>query len=505
MGSADDSELTGMGQDAMMEFIKTHFGGILGPFSEQLGELHQSIALTNANLEDVSARADTADLAEAVRDLRAGLETTNRQVAALEERVTAFDAQLKETQGDVQNTNASLSALESGNRATLAQVKDLQGELVSSNHAMGQLRAGLGDVEAIVKKLGPAIEQQSLDVEGLSGAHRATDKLLRELKKSSEADHKDLQKSVQAIERARRLDATTLATASDALAELRTSAENTKHRVETQGQDGLATRALLAPLKEKCEQACRAAAVQQHQHNEAMKQHKEAMDKLVSLNSKLENLDTSVGIGEGGLKGGGTLMDRVLGIDALLEQTEGSIECLRRAMDSHADQLSSCEQRTSELEGEQPRVQQTISSFRERFRTIESLLELNTEKDAERTEQEAAQEAAQNLMKQTMHGKLAVQAEELEKTNAALQRTGGELGNACRRLEVLEGEIASTSAKVSKLSSGLDATKEYWKGLTRGFRETSERGDLVPTKGAPLLPSVAKTVPLQPLQSARSR
>merc|ERR1712039_900350 len=88
---------------------------------------------------------------------------------------------------------------------------------------------------------------------------------------------------------------------------------------------------------------------------------------------------------------------------------------------------------------------------------------------------------------------MGFQAQEAEmvKTNKALHSTGKDL----------EKSLTCVRGDVSKLRDTLDLTQEYWKGLTKGFRQTHRHvaveSDIFSSKGAvgtAQLPALTKTV-----------
>jgi len=84
--------------------------------------------------------------------------------------------------------------------------------------------------------------------------------------------------------------------------------------------------------------------------------------------------------------------------------------------------------------------------------------------------------------------------ETLSSTSTELAETKSELQSALQRLDDMTN-------KVSELGSGLDLTREYWQGLSRGFRDTHYA---VAVQHSVLPPKTALNVTLPSIQKART-
>merc|ERR1711879_857877 len=82
----------------------------------------------------------------------------------------------------------------------------------------------------------------------------------------------------------------------------------------------------------------------------------------------------------------------------------------------------------------------------------------------------------------------------------ALHGTGKDVEIAGGRMDSLEKDLTCARGDVSKLRETLDLTQEYWKGLTKGFRQTHRsvavENEMFSSKGAigTTLPALTKTV-----------
>merc|ERR1711957_185445 len=109
--------------------------------------------------------------------------------------------------------------------------------------------------------------------------------------------------------------------------------------------------------------------------------------------------------------------------------------------------------------------------------------------------------------KREIMAKFESQASEIADTNVRLERTGLELDATGSRVHNLEEAMAATGDQLAKLSGGLDLTQEYWKGLTKGFRETHRsiavENEMLPQKGmhTTSLPALVKTASPQQCSS----
>merc|ERR1712008_465080 len=104
---------------------------------------------------------------------------------------------------------------------------------------------------------------------------------------------------------------------------------------------------------------------------------------------------------------------------------------------------------------------------------------------------------------------------ELEKTKTSLADTQKDIQERIGpRMRTMEMNVAQITKDVNELKLGMELTEGYWKGLSRGFRETHKGvaidGELVSTprlgSGRKTLPALAKTSPpVTSIGSARCR
>jgi len=76
---------------------------------------------------------------------------------------------------------------------------------------------------------------------------------------------------------------------------------------------------------------------------------------------------------------------------------------------------------------------------------------------------------------------------EIEKQNGALAKTCTQVEAAEAKVGAIEDQLKNTMEEVKKLTTGLDLTQEYWKGLFKGLKETNRsmnsEGEVLPSKG----------------------
>jgi len=103
-------------------------------------------------------------------------------------------------------------------------------------------------------------------------------------------------------------------------------------------------------------------------------------------------------------------------------------------------------------------------------------------------------------MRKNISDKFDVQACEIAKTSSLSQKNGIDIDTVGVRVQSLERGLASSQQDVEKLRSTLDLTQEYWKGLTKGLRQTHRsiavENEMFSTKGSGYsgLPALTKTV-----------
>mmetsp|Transcript_159354 Transcript_159354/g.297209 ORF Transcript_159354/g.297209 Transcript_159354/m.297209 type:complete len:211 (-) Transcript_159354:150-782(-) len=96
-----------------------------------------------------------------------------------------------------------------------------------------------------------------------------------------------------------------------------------------------------------------------------------------------------------------------------------------------------------------------------------------------------------------------VMSEQIKKSEGIIESEKSKLEGATQRMESLEGDHAQLVNEVQKLRKGLEVTQEYWKGFSRGLKET-KKSVLRPEETCEQGPSGNRqTLPIVPLLSAR--
>merc|ERR1712190_243828 len=130
---------------------------------------------------------------------------------------------------------------------------------------------------------------------------------------------------------------------------------------------------------------------------------------------------------------------------------------------------------------------------------LEALLYENEANDKEEAAKRESETAARIKDKMEIMAKIEVTNNDVFTTSTKLQKTNIELESTGLQVVNLEQAMVATGEQLSKLSGGLDLTQEYWKGLTRGFRETHRsiavENEMLPQKGlhTTSLPALVKT------------
>merc|ERR1711972_176654 len=186
----------------------------------------------------------------------------------------------------------------------------------------------------------------------------------------------------------------------------------------------------------------------------------------------------------------------------------GSIRLLERDIETHTAELEKENARTTKIENEGlPNLRELSVTLDQemgkRVTGLEALLYANEEADKEEKDKRESETAARLRDKIEIMARIDGQANDIADTNSRLQKTGIELEGTGLRVHNLEEAIPPMTAQIEKLGGGLDLTHEYWRGLTKGFKETHRSiavdNEMLPQKGmhTTSLPALANTASTQ--------
>jgi len=101
-----------------------------------------------------------------------------------------------------------------------------------------------------------------------------------------------------------------------------------------------------------------------------------------------------------------------------------------------------------------------------------------------------------------IHEAVQDHGDELARSKDNLAKTATHLENTEHRVLVLESQMKATNADVKNLRASLDLSHEYWKGLSRGFKDVNtdanQDGKVLPPRANLVrLPAISRP-PSQP-------
>jgi len=483
------SEQNGLGENSMMAFIRCHITSILQPFADRVDEAHTAIATINENILELASNSVKEFGRQTTRMtvLEMDFEKVRKELSeahSVMSRTTALEAELLKLRADLDHQNEDHGKLR-------ASVFALEHECKGSTHATIRLQSELAMAEQrLGTKTDEAAQRLHADMTSLAEKQRADGQTANSAKALGDAVNANVQQLAMAFEKqARRGDQAT-AKGGDALSMLEAQMKNAEKRLLVQAEQLKATKSNASALQARVEQLGKNQVVSENLHRSAKGEVTALQQRVIELHSR-SGTDSDQGVLE--------LQGSVQRLSNAMSSNEASLQQVQEIARRHGSQLQNVEGRAMALETSQDILKESLqtvdSNLVRRMDVLESLL--NSNDQLGRLERERVVSSLSNLQ-QTVFNKLDVQAQSIDMTSRDLQRTCRDLDSTNARVERLQGELSASVNEVSKLQGTTDLTQEYWKGLTKGFRQTHrsvavEREMFLPKVGnAPTLPGLSK-------------
>jgi len=535
----------------MNAFIKKHLAEILRPFAEHVDELHQSVdKLTDdlANTENKATHAHEKLEAQQkqLHATRSDLDKTNNMALATKAGLEKTNAEKALLEAEHSETKQQLTKTHNRLFEAIAHLDKLQHGLDETNTKLGRTQLSLSNTQKhISQDLEPKLNSHEEELIKLDSSLAATSKLLAATKRFSEDSHDEFKAHVEAREKLNRKDRERFENIDDKIAHMSTMMTETINRLNTHANHLRTTNAAIRPLQEKVEALARKAEItdriNKDQSATDARQQEEidviAKD-LAFLMAKFADTDPNfnvyeeikllkVNLGKTNTHLG-DVEDAVNGANAKMPLHERRLQILEQCKEHHGQQLSQIQKTIGVDNKEIPKppplpsapvaVQPVAAPQPESLpkRIAREGPSIMAGRPAGRSimtskfQDVVAQASIKEKQKQYKE-RLDQHSNEMGKTNASLGETQKELAEKVGpRMRTMENHIMTLTKDVNDLKLGMDLTEEYWKGLSRGFRETHKGvaidRELVGTPRAgssTRLPALAKT-PQSP-RSARKQ
>jgi len=377
------------------------------------------------------------------------------------------------------------------------------------------------------------------DLRKLESSLAATSKMLTATKRFSEDSHDEFKAHVEAREKLNRKDKEKFENIDDRIAHLSTMLTETVNRLNTHANHLRTTNAAIRPLQAQVAALERRAGItdkidKDQCATEARLQEEvdEISKSLAFLRAKFADNDPNFNVYDEITQ----LKVNLGNTNTHLGDVENSVNCANARMPLHERRLQMLEQ-GKEHHGEQlSHLQKTVGVEKTEVpkppplppapvafqpvvapqpvvspptRNTESTVRTSLPKQIAREGPSIMTQKFQDIVHQVSirerqkqyKERLDQHSNDISKTNVSLGETQKEIAEKIGpRMRTMENHIMTLTKDVNDLKMGMDLTEEYWKGLSRGFREmhkgvTIDR-ELVgtPRSGrSKMLPALAKT------------
>jgi len=528
----------------MNEFIKKHLAEILRPFAEHVDELHQSVDKLTEDLEGTENKATNAhEKLEAqqkqLNTTRADLDKTNNMALATKAGLEKTNAEKALLEAEHLETKQQLSKTHNKLLDAIAHLDKLQHGLDETNTNLGRTQQSLSNTQKhISQDLEPQLKSHEEDLANLNSSLTATSNLLRDTKRFSENSHDEFKSHVEATDKQNKQNKERFENTDDKIAHMSTMLTETINRLNTHANHLRTTNAAIRPLSGRVEALERRAGItesvdkDQFATEERLQAEVDAIDKsLAFLKAKFADTDPNFNVYEEikMLKVNlgktnthlGDVEDSVNTNSAKMPTHERRLQILEQGKDHHGDQLSHLQKMvgvdktevpkppplppapvaSKPLVAPQPVVAPQKTAPPSRATLPKRIAREGPSIMTRKFQDVVAQVSIREKQKQ-YKDRLDQHTNEIAKTNSSLGDTQKEIAEKIGpRMRTMENHIMTLTKDVNDLKLGMDLTEEYWKGLSRGFRETHKGvaidrelvGTPRSTRGGTMLPELART------------
>lgn len=511
------------GEASMASFVQRHLVEVLRPFGVHVEHLQVGMA---------DLRASVSEAAQIVEDHGQELGALMKLIAGLRRDMDALPPQLEPLRLALAEARSEREALREGlgraaahgrlvdeqHRSTANALLELAKEVKGAYFAIEQLRPQVAAVGPLVdRKVSTAIESLHGRHDALQQAQLATSRSLKETARVGDETQKVLRRLGEVQERRGKEHGGQLGELAGGAVRLEVLMKNSADVVEAEIMKLEGTKASVGRLQRRVDQTLRAQACFENWQRETSPKVKELLTDVGLVTGKVDNLLANLGVADG--KSVGRFLEDITDLQSTVGKHYEALGELKNNVSAHSERFRSNEDR---FEGERTTVAATLLEADGRLKSLAATLGRNEDHDRFDREQREREAAADRRRVEERLEALAVGAVASEqRLQAQLPPLVEGLDAVTLRMGSAERALGTNEEQVMRISGSLDLTQEYWKGLTRGFREAHRTvavdKELFPAPSSPppppLLPAGARTtrpagpfglaVAVQPLPALR--
>jgi len=484
--------------------------------------LQQTVNKLNHSLLDVAAKQGQHS---------ESLEDHNDKISSLQKELNRTGKRANSTQVALELLTAEKQMLEEEHAKTKADLKNADERLIDAQSAIAELQTGLKGTRTSVGKLResigkiemdtasriwPTIEQLGGDIKNLDMAHSTTSQSLHDTKLFTDNFHQAFQIFEEENDQRNIGHDRKFQQVEDSFTKFERTLKDMKDVTQLQSEHLNNIDGAIVPVKVRLENL-----------EIAREEAKRRMDENDVVTTDLKVTSRTMGVDLAKLiefyeeaKSGADIFEVVGSLERMLSQNTDNIRHLLETTEDHTSGHRKANNRTTNLEKAVSRLQDQAGRLMDRvgMPTTESPTPSEEPRDRSPSKiemafprpaapaggakmQSAVLRAIDKMSLATRQKRIheAVQdhGDELERSRTSLAKTATNLENTEHRVSVLESKMKMTQDDVQNLRASLDLSHEYWKGLSRGFKdmnmEANQDGKVLPPRANLMrLPAISR-------------
>jgi len=528
--SAEISQDAGFGEGTMNYFIKNSFHSILKPFAMQVEDLQHECNRMTEQLASTGDRGaqNTEQIGEhneKISSLQKDQNRTSKMAIATQTELEKLQAEKNMLDEEHQKTKADLRETKEGLVAAQSTIAELQMGLKGTRTSTGKLRESVSKIEMdTASRIWPTMEQIIIDLKKLDTAHSTTSVKLNETKSFTDNFHQAFQIFEEESDRRHIGHDRKFQQVEDTFSEVERNVKDMKDVTQLQSEHLKNIDGSMGPVKMRIDNL-----------EVAREEQKRSLSDIDRMLSELRITVSTMGVDTAKLiefyeeaKSGTDVFELVGNIERKLNINTTDIKHLLVTTEDHTGHHRKTDNRAQNLEKAVVRLQNLTVRMQDSIglssetpppgdrspspdkpKAPASILDsFSKAPPAAGPRMPAAVFKAIDKMslaakQKRINDAVAGHADELARSQTNLSKTATNLENTDYRVTVLEAKMEKTQDDVNGLRQSLDLSHEYWRGLSRGFKDMNSDANmdgkvLPPRANLNRLPTIGRPSSRQP-------
>jgi len=506
--TAELSQEAGQGEGTMTYFIKNTFNNILKPFAQQVEDLQHEFNRVNHDLaatgnKVASNTEQIGEHQEKISSLQKDLNRTTKTGISTQTDLEKLTAEKNMLEEDYSKTKADLKETKEALLAAQSAIAELQMGLKGTRTSTGKLRDSISKMEMdTASRIWPTIEQTLNDVKKLDIAHSTTALKLHETKIFTDNFHQAFQTFQEENDQRHVGHDRKFQQVEDTFTKVERNLKDVKDLIQLQSEHLNNIDASMGPVKNRIDNL----EVAREEQRRKLSEHDRTLSGLkVTSSTMAVDVAKLIEFYEEA-KSGTDVFELVGNIERNLNINANNIKHLLETTEDHTGHHRKTDNRTQNLEKAVARLQDLSGRMQDRIG-----LSAETPPPGERNASPAPDRAKapasvidnvrppapsggaprmppavfKALDKMSLAAKqkrindaVDDHADALARSQTNIAKTASDLENTEYRVSVLESKMVATQEDVQGLRQSLDLSHEYWRGLSRGFKDMNSDANM---------------------------